>query len=89
MQFQITGLDAAAVALVVSCPRCKAAPGQPCDFRASRAWTYHKVRGQKAERQRLHDLYGCRRCEYACDCSPQAARWMKTMTVVRRALTRT
>jgi hypothetical protein len=82
MQFRITGIDLAAMALVVSCPRCKAAPGQPCDFKASRDWNQHKARGDKADRQRTHDLYGCRRCEYACDCSPNAARWLPSSTII-------
>jgi hypothetical protein len=81
-QYHITGLDLEAMALVVSCPRCKAQPGQPCELKVRRGWSYHVGRIDKAERQRRKDLYGCRRCEYACDCSPRAARWLPVMTVV-------
>ena len=45
MQFRITGIDLDAMHLVVSCPRCKAQPGQACDFKASRSWDQHKARG--------------------------------------------
>lgn len=81
MQFKITALDIRAGAMVVACPHCKAQPGQACDFKVSKAWDYHLRRVDKAQRARMKDLYGCRRCEYACDCSPRAARWLPTITI--------
>ena len=79
-QFRITGLDSDAMTLAVTCPHCKAAPGQPCNFKVSKEWNHDLVRADKASRQWAQDLYNCRRCEYACDCSPKAARCLPTMT---------
>ncbi len=86
MQFRITGIDSEAMALVVACPYCKAGPGQLCDYKARRpaaprSRRVHVARGDKADRQRRKALYGCRRCEYACDCSPDAARWLPSSTI--------
>ncbi len=68
MQFRITGIDVEATALVVTCPRCKAEAGQPCDFRGPSTRhrlnpRTHLARHDKADRRRTKDLYGCRRCE--------------------------
>ena len=88
-QYSIVGLDLNGVAETVSCPQCKAQPGQPCTIKRQRHpdidYRSHAGRGDKASRQRMKDLYGCRRCEYACDCSPHAARWLPSMTVIERA----
>jgi hypothetical protein len=85
MQFRIVGHNLDAMPLVVPCSYCKAPAGKPCDYRGGVAdRTSHLVRQDKASRQSHRDLYGCKRCKYACDCSPKAARWLPTMTVVER-----
>lgn len=50
MQFRITGRDIDAEALVVSCPRCKAEAGEPCDWKPASSWNSHAARGDKSNR---------------------------------------
>lgn len=44
-----TGIDVEAIPLIVSCPRCKAQPGQPCDWKGGKGgWNIHLPRSDKA-----------------------------------------